>query len=145
MLVVGDGPLREELEQYAEESGIAQKVIFLGERYDVPEILKVSDCFVLCSDYESFGLVILEAMMCGVPVIATRVGGIGEIIEDAVVGTLILKNDTKALADAVIKIRNNPQYFQEIAARAKDHVINHYGIDRTIRAYERIYKDVTLQ
>lgn len=139
LLMVGGGPLSEELQDYAKKLGIAGKVFFLQRRQDVPEILKTSDCFILCSHYESFGVVLLEAMMAGVAVIATDAGGVSEIVEHEITGILIPKNDAGALADAVIKIRNNPEYFRPIITRAKDNVINNFNIEKTIRAYEDIY------
>lgn len=139
LLIVGDGPMKEELQGYAQKLGIAEKVFFLQKRQDIPEILKVSDCFLHCSDYESFGIVLLEAMMAEVPVIATDVGGIHEIIEHEITGILIPKNDVEALVNTVIKVRNGPEYFKTITTRAKDNVIKNFNIEKTIQAYEAVY------
>ncbi len=84
--LVGDGPVRAEIEQLVNEAGLQDDVIFLGERQDLVGLLSSADLFLLPSAQESFGLAALEAMACEVPVVASNVGGLPEIIEDGVTG-----------------------------------------------------------
>jgi len=139
IVIIGDGPYRGELEEYAKKIRISDKVLFLGTRQDVPEVLKASDCFVLCSNFESFGLVILEAMMAEIPVIATDAGGVGEIVKNKATGVLIRKNDVMALAKSIIEIRRNYADYKSIALRAKENVIKNYDIKKTVHDYESLY------
>jgi len=138
-IIAGDGPLRNELQEYAGKLKIADKVVFLGERSDIPRILKMSDCFALSSNYESFGLTILEAMASGIPVIATDVGGVKEIVRDGETGVLIQKEDAGLLAQAVIKIKNDPGCSGKIVTRAKEMVKNRYRIEKMVQDHEDLY------
>ena len=84
--LVGDGPVRAEIERLVNEAGLQDDVVFLGERQDLVGLLSSADLFLLPSAQESFGLAALEAMACEVPVVASNVGGLPEIIEDGVTG-----------------------------------------------------------
>ncbi|HOX54459.1 MAG: glycosyltransferase [Candidatus Omnitrophica bacterium] len=104
-LLVGDGPLRQELEQLSVQLGIKDNVIFVGSRRDIPEMLAAMDIFVLPSALrEGCPLSILEAMAMSKPVVASRLGGIPEEIEDGKSGILVPPKDSAALADAIIKL-----------------------------------------
>jgi glycosyltransferase involved in cell wall biosynthesis len=100
-LIVGDGPRRIELEQQAAELGIAEATRFVGAREDVPALLKLMDVFVLSSLSEGAPNAIMEAMAAGVPVVATRVGGVPELVADGSTGILVEPRDPVALADAI--------------------------------------------
>src|SRR5690606_23173558 len=80
LLLVGDGPDRAKAHEVAESEGVVDRVLFLGKQNSVAELLSCTDLFLLPSEQEAFGLVALEAMACGVPVIATRVGGVPEVV-----------------------------------------------------------------
>src|SRR3989442_13207171 len=99
LLMVGDGPDRPKAEWLANTHGVAQDVLFLGKRNDMSELLAISDVLLLPSELESFGLVALEAMACEVPVIATRVGGIPEVVRHGVDGFLYDVGDVQSMAD----------------------------------------------
>jgi glycosyltransferase involved in cell wall biosynthesis len=104
-LLVGDGPVRKELENLTEELGIEDKVIFAGARRDIPEMLSVMDIFVLPSALrEGCPLSVLEAMAMSKPVIASRLGGIPEEVSDGESGILVPPKDSKSLAEAIIKL-----------------------------------------
>lgn len=138
-LIVGDGPLRISLEEYAKSLGIYENVVFLGIRKDIPEILKASDCFAACSNFESFGLSVLEAMAAGIPVVSTCAGGLREIVKDKETGILIAKNDVAAFVNAVSVIREDAVLRERIISNAKTMVKNNYKIEKMIKDYEDLY------
>lgn len=139
VIIVGDGPFRSELEVYAQALGIGQVVRFLGTRNDVSAILKSSDCFVNPSNFESFGLAILEAMLCGVPVIATNVGGVGTLVKNQETGVLINIGDVQGLAENIIQVYKKPDYFQKIVAQAKEFAQQNFDISKMVTSYETLY------
>lgn len=103
-LVAGDGEERNALEQLAGESGLDGKVRFLGNRGDMPSVMAAMDVFVLSSRNEGFGRVLVEAMAAGVPVVATDVGGVAEVVEDGVSGLLVPPGDPECLAEAMRRL-----------------------------------------
>ncbi len=98
--MVGDGPDRLAVERQVADAGLADVVDFVGEQHDIVSWLSVADLFLLPSAQESFGLAALEAMSCEVPVIASRVGGLPEVIEDGVTGFICDPDDVEGMADA---------------------------------------------
>ncbi len=121
LLLIGDGPERGNAEYLVREKGISDVVQFLGKQDAVYEKLGVCDLFLLPSDLESFGLAALEAMACEVPVIASDVGGMREVIDPGKDGFLLPARDVEAMARAAIELLGNPQRAREMgrAARAK--------------------------
>lgn len=101
IFIVGDGEERGRLEKLAEDLGMAPRISFLGSRSDVPEILAASDCFILPSRWEGLGIVVMEAMTSGLPVIASGVDGIKEIVADGETGILVKPGDIQALGRAI--------------------------------------------
>ena len=108
IVLVGDGPERGRVEALAREAGIAEHVEILGELDDVRGLLSVADAFLLPSAQESFGLAALEAMACGVPVVASRVGGLPEVITDGLTGYLRDPDDHEGMAAAVLDLLDDP-------------------------------------
>ena len=141
-LIIGDGSLKEELMAYARSRSIAEKIIFAGQRNDIPELLKATDCFVLTSDYESFGLVLLEAMAAGTPVVTTNAGGIEEIVISGKTGLVVQKNDVQGLSSSIIRLANNPIEREMLAKEASSLVGNRYSIDKMIYAYQELYRSL---
>ena len=107
-LVVGDGPLADALHQQADDLGLSRRIIFTGYRTDVDAMLSLRDVVVLPSRVEPFGLVVVEALASGHPVVATRVGGVPEIITDGQSGLLVTPGDTAGLAAGVQRILDDP-------------------------------------
>lgn len=140
VLIIGAGPLRSILENCVKEAKLQDVVRLLGKREDVAEILSISDCFAHTSNYESFGLVILEAMASGIPVIATDAGGIKEIVKNNETGILIPKDNFNALIDAIFSIKYNPSYTQNMVLQAKECVRNNFSIERMIFKYTDLYR-----
>lgn len=140
MLIVGDGAERANRERLAEELGLdAGLVRFLGFRSDVREILAASDLFVLPSLTEGLPLSVLEAMSQGLPTIATRVGGIPELIHDGQHGLLVPPNDREALAQALARLASSPDRRQILGAAAFERARDEFSFDAMTHAYEALY------
>ncbi len=107
LILAGDGENRAQLVAQAAALGITSRVFFLGVRHDVPSLMKSADCFVLPSRWEGFGVVLAEALACGLPVVATTVDGIREVVEDGVSGILVSSEDVEALAGALRTMRTD--------------------------------------
>lgn len=119
LCLAGDGPLRPALEALVKEKGIESRVRFLGVRDDIPCILKQAGCLVLPSRREGFGLVLLEAMAAGVPVIATSFDAAREIVENGKTGLIVPQEDAVLLSEAMKKIAENASLRKEIIERGK--------------------------
>ena len=118
-LVVGEGALKEKLKILCADLKIEENVIFAGERGDIPEILSLTDIFVLPSLREGLPLTILEAMACGKPVIATNVGGIPEVVKDGVSGILISPKDPEALHSAMNELLGDREKMKKMGHNGK--------------------------
>lgn len=119
-LLVGDGILREGLKKLCVELDIEKNVIFAGERSDIPEMLSLTDIFVLPSVREGLGLSILEAMVCGKPVIATNVEGIPEIVKDGINGILVPPKDTEALCGAMKELLDDGAKREQMGSKGRE-------------------------
>lgn len=117
LTLVGDGPLRGRLEELARELGISEHVRFAGRRTDTPAFYRDCDLFVLLSDYEGMPMSIIEAMASGLPVVATRAGGVGELVDDGVSGALV-EADAAAAAEAIAAICDDPALYARLSAGA---------------------------
>lgn len=143
-LLAGDGPLRKELEAQAASLGIADRVLFLGDRRDIPSVLASLDLSVVPSDSESLSNVILESMAAGVPVVATRVGGNPELVtEDR--GVLVPARDVDALADAVGQLMKDSTRRSELGANAKQFTREMFSAESITRQYQDLYQELLSQ
>ncbi len=127
--IVGDGELKENLNNLTVELGVNREVKFLGVRKDVKELMVSSKIFVLPSRWEGFGIVIIEAMSNMLPVIATNVGGIPELIEDGKDGILVPPENPKALARAISNLLENEELREKLSKAAYRKVREKYSID----------------
>ena len=141
-ILVGDGPVRPEIERRVAEYGLTGEVAFVGEEQDLVPILSAADLFLLPSAQESFGLAALEAMACGVPVVASHVGGLPEIIEDGVTGFLCPPDGVDAMADRSVEILTDVTRHASIARAAAEAVRSRYCADLIVPLYEDAYRDV---
>lgn len=137
-VVVGDGPLRQELELQARASGAP--VVFPGFRDDVPNVLRALDIFVLPSLTEGLPYVILEAMATGLPVVATRVGGIPEVIRDRETGLLVAPGSEEELVLAVEALLDSEDLRKNLGAAAREHVRQHFTEEKMIRETLAVYE-----
>ncbi len=141
-LIVGDGRLRNELECQSRELNLEKNLLFLGYRKDVHRILRLFDVYVLPSLWEGCPLGILEAMFCGIPIVATRVGGVPEIIENGLRGILVQEGDSTQLADAVIRLLQDRQLRMDLGERGFQYVREKFSAREMVRNYELLYRSV---
>lgn len=141
LLLVGDGPERGRVEQLARVEGVADRVWFLGKQESVAELLACSDLFVLPSESEAFGLVALEAMACGVPVVATRVGGIPEVVADGSSGYLAAIGDVDTMAEAGVRLLCDPDAWQHASSAARADA-ERFSADLVVPRYEAFYEEI---
>jgi glycosyltransferase involved in cell wall biosynthesis len=131
------------LKQTVAELGIGNKVRMLGARNDVAAIMQACDLLVVNSSAEPFGLVVLEAMACGTPVLATAVDGIPEIIKHDENGWLIPAHDETALAAAIVQLQRRPLLCEQFAARGKQRVEAHFAVGRYMKELQLFYSSST--
>ena len=142
LVLIGDGPDRAGAEATARDLGLAPLVHFAGEQQDPVEWFSAADLFLLPSSQESFGMAALEAMACGVPVIASRVGGLPEVITDDVSGYLCAPDDLDAMAQRGLALLGEPGRRERIAAAAIQVVRSRYCTDAVVPQYEAFYQEV---
>lgn len=138
-LFVGFGPLEKEIKRKAQEISDPEKIIFAGARTDIPNLLSAMDVFVLASIVEGFPNVLLEALAMVKPVVATRVGGIPELIESGQNGILVPSQNGEALAQAVLSLLKDPQAAQAIGQKGMDKVSKSFTLERMFDEYEDLY------
>lgn len=144
LLMVGDGPERAPAEHLARELGVFDDIRFLGKQQPVEEILSIADVFVMPSGSETFGLAALEAMACGVPAVASNIGGLPELIEDGVSGYLCPLNDLDAFTDRIRSILSSDDTLATMSAAARRRAEN-FDSNRIIPLYEDYYRSVIEQ
>jgi N-acetyl-alpha-D-glucosaminyl L-malate synthase BshA len=140
LVLVGDGPLRGDLERQASALGIDARVRFLGVRRDVPELLAAADVFTLCSVSEAASITLLEAMATGTPVVATDVGGNPEIVRHRVDGLLTPRGDALALAAAIVELLNDPDLASTLGRHAAERARSKYQLKDTVDRYGSLYR-----
>ncbi len=141
-LIVGDGPLRKELEQDAKDLQLASRVIFAGIRRDMPSMYKISDCLVNASSIEGLPMTILEAMAAHLPVIATPVGAVPQVVRDHQNGFLYPPGDEQALASALLALIQDPALRQRVAIQAYQDVQQQFSDGRMAEHYQKIYGQI---
>ncbi len=137
LLVVGEGPEEERLRELAGEG-----VDFLGNRTDVPRVLQALDLFVLSSLNEGISNTILEAMATGLPVVATRVGGNTELVEDGVSGRLVAHGDTEAFVAAIREYQADPVRSQAHGEAGRRATLDRFSIEAMVKSYEEVWTRV---
>jgi glycosyltransferase involved in cell wall biosynthesis len=143
LLLVGDGPLRLELEKQVRELGIEKRIRFLGVRSDVPDILRAIEVFVLTSVSEAASLTLLEAMASAVPVVVTDVGGNPEIVRDGIEGLLVPRGDAGATTAALLRLLDDPSLSSALGAAGRTRVWERYRLEQTIDRYHHLYQRLT--
>jgi len=137
LLILGSGPLEVELKQSAGEG-----VLFLGSQPDVIPYLQVSDLFVLPSSAEGLSLALLEALACGLPVIATAVGGNPEVLRQGETGWLIPPGDGNALCEAILALLHNSKMRAELGANGRAHVVRNYSLATMAERLVELYRQI---
>lgn len=141
-IFIGGGPNRENLENLAKKLHIENHVEFLGKQKEIPKFLKSSDIFCLPSCREAFGLVNLEAMITGLPVIATRTGGIPEVIIDNKTGLLVESENSRELSRTLEKLIADPQLRNRLADAGQKRLLKNFTAIKMAQEYEKIYASI---
>ncbi len=141
--MVGDGPERPNLESQAEQLGLVDRVHFLGYQSDVTGILSYMDIFALPSFGEGFGLVLLEAMACSKPVVATDVMSIPEIVQQGETGLLVPAQDVSALAQALETLIGNPELRDRFGKAGFQRVKKKFAVERMVRKTTEVYQEAS--
>lgn len=139
LVLIGDGELRASLQQSARDEGVADCVHFLGDRSDVRELLQGLDMFVLSSLSEGYSMALLEASAVALPIVATNVGGNGEIVRNGVTGRLVPAEDPVALAGAMLALLRNPQYALALGLAARAWVERYGSLEEMAMRYAQLY------
>jgi glycosyltransferase involved in cell wall biosynthesis len=142
LLIVGEGPCRQEIEQQINKEGMKNTVRMLGQRDDIPGLLKLSDCFVLSSRSEGLSCSIIEAMAAGLPVVATDVGGNSELVANGINGYLVPPDDPDALSIRLQSVVNDAALRLKFGQMSLKRVRKHYSLDIMINKYANHYKEM---
>ena len=142
VLVAGDGREETALRDQIRREGVEDVVKLLGTRMDVPDLLAGSDVAVCCSDFEGTPLSVMEYMAAGRAVVATDVGGLGELIEDSVHGLLVPPRDPGALAGAIAKLLRDPEGRHRMGARGKDRQGREFDLESMVERVELLYEEL---
>ncbi|MGQ0613613.1 MAG: N-acetyl-alpha-D-glucosaminyl L-malate synthase BshA [Planctomycetaceae bacterium] len=142
LLLVGDGPELPRAEALAEELEVRDRVHSLGQRGAIEQVLPCADLFLLPSESESFGLAALEAMACGVPVIASSAGGLPEVVEDGVGGFLRPAGDVKGMSEAALRLLRDGALRRRIARAARARAVARFDRSKWVDAYEAAYREL---
>ncbi|MBI3697537.1 MAG: N-acetyl-alpha-D-glucosaminyl L-malate synthase BshA [Acidobacteria bacterium] len=142
LLMIGDGPDRGPAEHLARELGVEDDVLFLGKQSRIPELLAIADLMLLPSELEAFGLAALEAMACGVPTVATRAGGVPELITDGVDGLLAEVGDIEAMAAHALSLLTDPARYLQVSDAARHTAESRFCTTLVIPQYEEYYREV---
>ncbi|HSM08285.1 MAG TPA: N-acetyl-alpha-D-glucosaminyl L-malate synthase BshA [Gemmatimonadota bacterium] len=142
LVLVGDGPDRPLAQETAEQLGIADDVLFLGKLDSVAELLSRADALLLPSEQESFGLVALEAMACGTPVIGTSGSGLTEVVDDGHTGFLHPVGEIDAMAESALALLTDTERWARFSAAARRRAVDNFSIDQIVPMYEDYYREV---
>jgi len=140
LLLVGEGPDRPKVEHYCRESGICDSITFVGGVQSVEELLVGADLFLLPSETESFGLAALEALSCEVPVIATRVGGLPEVVDEGRTGYLLPVGDVDAMAETAARLLADDELRLRLAREGRRQAVERFAEDDIVRRYRDLYR-----
>jgi glycosyltransferase involved in cell wall biosynthesis len=139
LILVGLDCMDGELQKIAAQSHASDKILFLGSRQDVPELLGIFDVFCLPSTHEGLPLTVLEAMAAGVPVVGSDVMGINEVVTHDVNGLLFPSNDERALADVLLRLLRDKDLQSRLARAGEAFVTEHFSLDEKVDAYDKLF------
>ena len=142
LAIVGDGPLREKLSTRAAQAGVQDLLWMPGARNDVADVMRGFSLFALTSIAEGTPVTVLEAMACALPVVATNVGGLPEVVQPGVTGALVPANDPEALAGALESYLDDPERLQVHGTAARERIERHYSLTAMVRSYTCLYDDL---
>jgi glycosyltransferase involved in cell wall biosynthesis len=142
LLIVGDGPMKDELQNYAKTLGLNEHVIFTGSRRDVPALLAAMDIFVLPSLWEGLPNALLEAMAAGKPIIATDIPPVREVIYSEDIGILVPAGDSTTIASSIELLLNNNILAENLGKNARERAFSHFDIKTTVERYTNLFENI---
>ena len=142
LLLIGDGPERYMAEELVRQLGLESSVHFLGIREGMADLLGCADLYLLPSEHESFGLSALEAMSCGVPVIATSRGGTGEVVVHGVTGFLVDPHDVAEMGRVAVELLSDRERQRKVGQAGRDRVLDLFTEDKVVARYEKVYREL---
>ena len=142
LVLVGDGPDREHLERYAHELGVVRRCLFVGYQNDVARFYEAIDVLLLPSVNEGTPVSVIEALAAGRPVVATRVGGVPDVIRDDIDGFLVDVGDTEALAARLGELARDPERRRQMGSAGQARVLERYAVDRLIDDVDSLYRQL---
>ena len=142
LVLIGDGPDIRKTKQLVSDLGLGDKVHFIGEQDQLEPLLSCADLFLLPSEQESFGLTALEAMNCGVPVIATDIGGLPELVVDGETGYLFPVGETERMAEAAAALLCDQEQHEDFGRKARERSVRIFNANQIIPQYEAFYREV---
>lgn len=141
-IIVGDGPKEQELKNYAKEIGIINKILFVGFQKNMQKFYSAIDIFVLPSLIEGTSMVLLEAMSCGIPVIATGVGGNLSVIDNGVDGMIVPPMKSDELSNTILRIMNDKNYQFFLSKNSRDKIVRYYSSKKMADKYSDVYLEI---
>ncbi len=142
LLMVGDGPERAACDYRANQLNVSEYVYFVGKRENISDYLGIADVFLLPSELESFGLAALEAQACEVPVVASRIGGIPEVVTDGETGFMSEIGNTEKMSDDVVKLLSDEELRREFGKKGRESAVSRYSTEKIIPQYIAFYEKV---
>jgi glycosyltransferase involved in cell wall biosynthesis len=142
LCMVGDGPDRERLEQVAHDLGIVRSTYFVGYQSDVAGYYRLFDAFLLPSVNEGTPVSAIEALASGTPVVATRVGGVPDVVTEGIDGFLVDAGDTEAAADRLAELAGDPELRSRLGAAGRENAVERYSVERLVDDVDRLYKSL---
>jgi glycosyltransferase involved in cell wall biosynthesis len=144
-VIAGDGPARATLEEKARSLGLGDRVLFIGHRADIPDVVSAFDVYVLPSLTEGLPLALLEALAIGSPIVCTRVGGNPEIVEDGVNGYLVPPRDSPALADRILRLSADPAFRAAVRERNVKKFSERFTLRTMVEAHARMFSELAVR
>jgi glycosyltransferase involved in cell wall biosynthesis len=145
LVLVGDGVLRDKLQQQAKDLCVAHQVHFLGLRTDIPDVLGATDVFVLSSDWEGNPLSVMEAMASGLPIVCTAAGGVPDLVQDGKEGILVQPGDVRALSESMTFLSKSPEARRALGRAAARRARDNFDVSTMVRCYEEVYETLIAQ
>ncbi|MFN0153785.1 MAG: glycosyltransferase family 4 protein [Gaiella sp.] len=140
LLLVGDGTDRAELEQLAHKRGVARSCLFLGYQDDVAPWYAICDAFLLTSANEGTPVVLIEALAAGVPAVATKVGGVRDVVDDGISGYVVRAGDTHAMAERLERLARDPELRRRMGEAGRAKVLERYAVSRLVGDIDALYR-----
>lgn len=142
LLLAGDGPMRHDMEALAAQLELGDSVRFLGHRDDVPDLMGAADCLLLTSRSEGVPQVLTQGLQCGLPVVATAVGGVPEVILAEQTGLLVAAEDIDGVTTALLRLHGDAALAARLVAAGRRHVAEHFSLEAMLDATEQLYAEI---